>query len=402
MGKTQQNTKCCNLDNNQTTFTCSLQPHIDVPNPDIEDLPCCGSPPNPRSNSWERPGYKCYQFVDSFMETSIGTVPVVKRKLTFEDKMGALRARIGINRDNYKIAPGVYAVGSPNEKSHVLVTANYKLSFDKLRKNLKSSDVWILVIDTRGINVWCAAGKELFSTEEVTYQVKTNQIDKLVSHKKIILPQLSATGVCAQEVKKSCGFSVIWGPVTTKDIETFIHSGMKATSSMRSVTFPLMERIVLIPVEIALSLKPFAWTVFLIFLFSGMSHSFFSFDMAWSRGFIATYFLLIGIFAGAIVTPIFLPWIPNPYFYIKGTIVGILFSLINIYIFWSKVNFFESIALFIFSTVISSYLAMTFTGSTPYTSPSGVEKEMKSAIPIQIGFMVVSTFLWIGSGFLTK
>ena len=66
--------------------------------------------------------------------------------------------RWSIGRNNYKIEPGIYALGSPDKNSEVLVTANYKLSFDTLRKNLTGLNVWILVLDTKGINVWCAAG----------------------------------------------------------------------------------------------------------------------------------------------------------------------------------------------------------------------------------------------------
>ncbi|MBT8353726.1 MAG: hypothetical protein KJO60_04325 [Desulfofustis sp.] len=69
---------------------------------------------------------------------------------------------MGIARTTYKVNPGLYCVGTPSEDSPVLVTANYKLSFDTLRFNLQGEDLWILVVDTRGINVWCAAGRGHF------------------------------------------------------------------------------------------------------------------------------------------------------------------------------------------------------------------------------------------------
>ena len=88
------------------------------------------------------------------------------------DVWGTLGARIGIIRRDYKVAPGFYAAGSPGPQSPVLVTANYKLSFDALRHQLLGIDAWLLVIDTRGINVWCAAGKGSFSTDEVIQSVR--------------------------------------------------------------------------------------------------------------------------------------------------------------------------------------------------------------------------------------
>ncbi|HQL32652.1 MAG TPA: hypothetical protein PK969_05305, partial [Treponemataceae bacterium] len=68
--------------------------------------------------------------------------------------------RLGIGRNKASVTPGLYFIGSPGAASPVLVSANYRLSFDALRKELSGIDAWILVVDTRGVNVWCAAGKE--------------------------------------------------------------------------------------------------------------------------------------------------------------------------------------------------------------------------------------------------
>ena len=89
-------------------------------------------------------------------------MPRVATTASRRDLWGTIGARIGIIRRNYKIAPGLYAAGSPGPRSPVLVTANYKLSFDALRFCLGGVDAWLLVVDTRGINVWCAAGKGSF------------------------------------------------------------------------------------------------------------------------------------------------------------------------------------------------------------------------------------------------
>ncbi|GAH17185.1 unnamed protein product, partial [marine sediment metagenome] len=131
---------------------------------------------------------------------------------------------------------------TPDSKAPVLVTANYKLTFDILRKALASISAWILVLDTRGINVWCAAGKDLFSTDEVVRRVKRSGLEKVVTHNQLILPQLAATGVAAHHVKKGSGFKVIWGPVRAKDIRSFLTNGLKAEKSMRQVTFTTRDR----------------------------------------------------------------------------------------------------------------------------------------------------------------
>ena len=117
----------------------------------------------------------------------------VTTKLTRKDILGAWAARWGINRNNYMIEPGLYAVGTPHKESPVLVSSNYKFTFDVLRKELKGIDVWIMILDTKGINVWCAAGKGTFSTEEIINRMKETKLARVVSSKTLILPQLRST-----------------------------------------------------------------------------------------------------------------------------------------------------------------------------------------------------------------
>jgi acetyl-CoA decarbonylase/synthase complex subunit gamma len=156
---------------------------------------------------------------------------------------------------NYTIDPGLYTLGDPDEKSPVLITANYKMSFDKLREALPGRNVWILVLDTEGINVWCAAGKGTFGTAELVSRIESNALTRIVSHRELILPQLAGPGVAAHEVKRLSGFKVIYGPIRAIDLPAFLDAGHKATPEMRLKTFTTWERIVLIPVELVEALK---------------------------------------------------------------------------------------------------------------------------------------------------
>ena len=140
-------------------------------------------------------------------------MPQISSALVWADRWGTYKARWGIGRMNYKVDPGLYALGSPDDQSPVLVTANYKMSFDKLREALPGRDAWILVLDTRGINVWCAAGKGTFGTKELVGRIGSSGLAHIVSHRELILPQLAGPGVSAHLVKKSSGFKVIYGPI---------------------------------------------------------------------------------------------------------------------------------------------------------------------------------------------
>ena len=73
--------------------------------------------------------------------------------LTFADHRDHLLARFGFRRMGHLVRPGLYKLGNPTPESMVFVSANYTLSFDALRSSLAGYDAYILVIDTKGINV---------------------------------------------------------------------------------------------------------------------------------------------------------------------------------------------------------------------------------------------------------
>ena len=317
-----------------------------------------------------------------------------------EDRMGTVLARLGIGRDNYRITPGLYAIGTPDAQSPVMVTANYKLSFDVLRFHLAGVSAWILVANTRGINVWCAAGKGTFSSQEVAYRVQATRLADIVTHRRLVLPQLSATGVSARQVKALCGFEVVWGPVHAKHIKEFLDNKMKATPDMRRVTFTLRERVELIPVELGHMGKPTLYLVPALFLLSGVDQGIFSVGSAVSRGATALLAYILAIVTGIILAPALLPWLPGRSFAVKGAVMGAAAGVLLSALFAGQLAWMENLALTLFIMAVSSYLTMNFTGSTPYTSPTGVEKEMRKAIPAQAAGALAAVVLWVSTGFM--
>ena len=395
--KFSQNTSCGEKQNGQP-MGINIAPGPITGTPQQDEV-CCGSPPEPQSSRFEKPGFALLDFVEEFVQTPAGPVPRVKTALQWPDYAGTVRARLGINRDQYKIAPGLYCVGAPDSRAPILVTANYKLTFDHLRKELTSISAWILVLDTRGINVWCAAGKNLFSTEELIRRINLSEVKKVVTHSQLILPQLAATGVAAHDVKKQSGFKVIYGPVRSKDLPKFLTNGFKSEPSMRTVTFNTIDRVILVPVELAHLPKPSLWILLATFLISGIGTHVFSFSAAWIRGTMLAVAYAAGILAGAVATPVLLPWIPGRSFAVKGAIIGVLSAAGIVALFRSDLQILGALALMLCTTAVSSYLAMNFTGSTPFTSPSGVEKEMRKAIPLQAAALLLAMVAWVASAF---
>jgi NAD-dependent dihydropyrimidine dehydrogenase PreA subunit len=108
---------------------------------------------------------------------------------------------------------------------------------------LAETDAYLLIANSKGINVWWAATGGFFTNHNVISALKTSGIEERVDHRNVILPQLAATGVESTIINKKAGWKVIWGPVYAKDVPLFINNTRKKTPEMRMVEFPLMQRI---------------------------------------------------------------------------------------------------------------------------------------------------------------
>lgn len=335
-----------------------------------------------------------------FAETPAGPVPLVAATLSWRDHLGTAGARSGFFRNRYRVVPGLYGVGAPQPDAPVLVTANYKLSFDALRRELAGIDAWILVVDTRGVNVWCAAGKKTFSDAEIAYQVRASRLAEIVNHRELILPQLGAVGAAAGKLRRSCGFTGIFGPVRASDIPTYLQRNRTADERMRAVTFSMSERAVLIPVEVCLLWKPLLAAMVVLLAVSGIGPGLYSLSAAGQRGLLAVAATLLAVLAGAVITPLLLPWIPGRQFWLKGLFAGVLTGLPFLATTGSSTGIAATLALALWMVSASSYLAMNFTGSTPYTSLSGVSMEMRKGLAVQITGTVTALILWVGAAFI--
>jgi len=351
---------------------------------------CCGSAPGNSSCCTENAIAPAVSepWVIGSIDTPNGKIPQVATKLTIEDTLGSWKARWGINRMNYKVTPGLYGVGAANHESPVLVTANYKLSFDMLRRELAGINAWILVLDTKGINVWCAAGKGTFGTDELVNRIAVVNLDKMVSHKKLVLPQLGAPGISAHQVQKRSGFKVAFGPVRAADLKEYLAAGMKATAAMRKVRFSTYDRLVLTPIELVATLKPALMILGVLFILNLLR--------AGSFGVVDFYAYLGALLVGCVLVPVLLPWIPGKAFAWKGWLMGLFWALgVNVLNGWPAnpdYGTLRALAYILVLPAISGFYAMNFTGASTYTSPSGVLKEMRIALPaiiISLGIGVV-------------
>jgi len=299
--------------------------------------------------------------------------------LAFTDHWDHFLARWAVNRMGHRVEPGLYTLGKPTPDSPVFVSANYTLSFDALRSALRGMDGYILVLDTNGVNVWCAAGEGTFGTDELVKRIEESHLDEAVNHHIVILPQLGAPGVSAHEVKKRTHFKVEYGPVRAEDLPEYLKT-RKATPEMRRVRFTLKDRLTLIPVELVAVLIPL---LILILLRSPA---------------------IAAILGGTILSPILLPWIPTHDFSTKGFILGGVLALPFMYLtfvnhpasaFWLRSAGALSWLLLIPS--ITAFITLNFTGSTTFTSRSGVRREIFAYIPVMAWMFGIGLVLNIGS-----
>ncbi|MHC1679788.1 MAG: mercury methylation corrinoid protein HgcA [Methanomassiliicoccales archaeon] len=308
---------------------------------------------------------------DGYGKETMATVA----ELGAKERNDHIKARIGIDRMGHWVRPGLYALGTPDRTSSVLVTANYSLSFDALRSSLPGRSVWILVLDTKGINVWCAAGKRTFGTEELIKAVQATDLAAKVEGRKLILPQLAAPGVSAHEVKKGCGFRVEYGPVRADDLAAFLDTG-ECTEEMRTVRFNLRDRLVLAPVEI----RNYRWWMILLLL---------------AAVFVPFYgpLVLALTLGGIFLFPAFLPYLPSKDLSLKGIILGLVlvtpFALYQLF-FWNGTFVIAAVvAEYLLMAAWLGYLGLNFTGSTTFTSRTGVRREIFTYIPPMAGMAVL-------------
>jgi hypothetical protein len=324
--------------------------------------------------------------------TQQSAVRPTSSRLTAADHRDHWLARWGINRSGHRVEPGLYALGRPDPAAPVFVTANYTLSFDALRAALTEKDAYILVLDTEGVNVWCAAGKGTFGTDELVHQVEATGLHDIVSHRTLILPQLGAPGVAAHEVKQRTGFRVEYGPVRAADLPEYVKTH-HATPEMRLVRFDLADRLAVIPVDFVGGLLPLAIAMAVAYLLGG-----------WLSAAAAASAILAGI----VLFPVLLPWLPTHDFSTKGFILGFLVALpFALLVFqhnadltwWLRTA--KALTQLLIWPPVTAFVALNFTGSTTFTSRTGVRREIFTYAPI-MAWMLGGGLVLVLVGFVVR
>jgi hypothetical protein len=293
--------------------------------------------------------------------------------LTRADRWDHFLARVGVNRMGHLVQPGLYALGQPSPDASVFVSANYTLSFDALRSALAGINGYILVLDTKGVNVWCAAGEGTFGTDELVNRIEVTGLQEVVRTRVLILPQLGAPGIAAHEVKQRSGFRVEYGPVRAVDLPEYMKT-RRTTPAIRRVQFTLDDRLTVALVDMVAAFLPMAAVALAMYFIGGL---------------IASLAVVAVVIASEVLFPILLPFIPTNQFSSKGFLLGLVvaipFSLISFLghpgaVWWLRVT--GALTYLLAMPPAIAFLALLFTGSTTFTSRTGVRREIFTYTPV--------------------
>jgi len=255
--------------------------------------------------------------------------------------------------------PGLYRIGRPGPEAPLLATSNYRLTVNLVRKHLAGRDAWLLVNDTRGVNVWCSAGEGTFSAAEIALTLAASRADRFVSHRQLILPKLCLNGVNRREVKERSGFRALIGPVYARDLPAYLDHSYEKTEVMEQVHFNFWDRMWIgVPFTLLLVLVPGVLAL-------GLGR--------WIRPTLPLWFALAGMLIAVSYT-----WLPTRRHLVKGLILGALLAAAGgVYLFWQQapgIRIGRSMALLL---ALELFVTADFSGSTPVSNRTLVEQEFK-------------------------
>ncbi len=308
------------------------------------------------------------------------------------------------------IQPGLYKIGDPTPASPVIVTANYELTYYTVMRALASDGIeaWVLVCDTAGINVWCAARGTHFNSDDVIHMIRLTGLWSVVQHRELILPQLAAAGMDINTIRERTGFRVRYGPVRIQDLSKWMNLERPRPKprEMATVTFSLRERMEMTVAHIpflfaALLWKPFLAIVvgllgFNTLLFAALP-TVFTMAIPTTLGVVDLLLqLLIALFGNALVLGIIFPVLPSKdnSFIRRGVeFAGVTLPVALLIMVLMAAHWTVIMSWMVIQLVLSISLTMDFAGMTPVSDPKVIREEYPYLVrTLQLGGLFLIVF----------
>lgn len=120
------------------------------------------------------------------------------------------------------VQAGLKAFGKPDDKSPVMFTTNFALTYYTVASDLESAKInaHLIVVDTGGIAVDSSVAGRRLTAEKVANALKASGIENKVKHRKLIIPGKAAR--LALEIEELSGWQVLVGPKDSSDIPKFL------------------------------------------------------------------------------------------------------------------------------------------------------------------------------------
>ncbi|MCK4292261.1 MAG: acetyl-CoA decarbonylase/synthase complex subunit gamma [Planctomycetes bacterium] len=111
-----------------------------------------------------------------------------------------------------QVEPKVYKIGEPDENSPVMFTTNFSLTYYTVESDVEASRVpsYILVVDTEGTSVLTAYSGDKLNEKTVADAMTKHDVEKLVKHRKLIIPGYVA--VMSGKLEEATNWEVMVGP----------------------------------------------------------------------------------------------------------------------------------------------------------------------------------------------
>lgn len=136
---------------------------------------------------------------------------------------------------------GLYKTGHPEKGSPLYITGNFSLTVRSVFQKLKNQNCWILICDSKGINIWCSSLSGHFNTNSIISGIKETSLRTGISPGLAFIPQLSAAAVNSEKVSRALGIPVYFDALHSKG-EILLTEELYP-AEQRMVSFPLINRL---------------------------------------------------------------------------------------------------------------------------------------------------------------
>lgn len=111
-----------------------------------------------------------------------------------------------------QVEPKVYAIGEPDANSPLMFTTNFSLTYYTVESDVEASRIpsYILVVDTEGTSVLTAYSGDKLNEKIVSEAMTKFGVDKLVKHRKLIIPGYVA--VMSGKLEEATNWEILVGP----------------------------------------------------------------------------------------------------------------------------------------------------------------------------------------------